>query len=78
MPLHDLVGLRQTDSASAFLALGRVVELEDFFLRFGRNATALVAHLGENRFAFAPRFFDEVIVQCKVSSYVWTITYCIV
>src|SRR5216684_9287981 len=59
VPLHDLVGLRQPDSAAAFVALGGVVEFEDFFLRFGRNAAALVQHFGENHFLIAPRLQRE-------------------
>ena len=59
VPLHDLVGLRQADSASPFVALGGEIEFVDFLLRFGRNAAALVEHFGENRFAIAPRLQSE-------------------
>src|ERR1017187_10454371 len=51
VPLHDLVGLCQPDSAAAFVALGGVVEFENFLLCCGRNAAALVQHFGDNHFA---------------------------
>src|ERR1700677_392974 len=59
MPLHDLVSLRETDSASTFGALGGVVQFKDFLLRFGRNAGALIKHLGNNRFILAARLHRE-------------------
>src|SRR5256886_302946 len=55
VPLHDLVGLRQTDSASTFVSLGGEVEFENFLLGFGRNTAALVLHFCENHFVIAPR-----------------------
>src|ERR1700674_4991429 len=59
VPLHDLISLRQADSASTFVALGGEVEFKNLLLRFGGNAATLVLHLGENHLVIAPRLQSE-------------------
>ena len=51
MPLQDLVGLGQSDAASALL--GGEVEFEDLFLYFPRNPVAGVADFGDGDAVFA-------------------------
>src|SRR5580704_6351069 len=45
VPLHDLVSLRQADSAAALL--GSEIQLEDFFLEFRPNAPTYVSNLSD-------------------------------
>src|SRR6202021_3255769 len=56
VPLHNLISLRQADSAAPFIALGGEIEFENFLLRIGRNAASLINDFGKNHVVVAPRF----------------------
>src|SRR5215471_7493436 len=52
MPLHDLICLRQSNSATCLF--GCEVQLKNFVLDFWSYSTALVANLGHDCFVASP------------------------